>query len=194
MRIQHHGARVTKDQIVGIQLAGTAQCCLGLVQPIGACEHSARSAAGSRASGASAVAASSASIASGRRPSRSSRTPRAAGSTGFSGSASPRHRARPATPPPSQQHLRRPPGAAHTPMSEATGAAPRQTPIPRAACHRSASARGPRCPRLRPGRALFRSSAAAGRVQLSPSPRMINRPASPSSAASRRGLISSTRP
>ena len=90
--------------------------------------------------------------------------------------------------------MRRRPDAARIPASEATDAAPRQTPIQRAACHRSAAAQVPRCPTPRRARARCRSSAAADRRAVSPSPRMINRPASPSSAASRRGLISRTRP
>ena len=131
------------------------------------------------ASGASAVAASSASIASARRPSRSSRTPAHVSSTGFSGSSSPPTRATPAARLRSRQRVPRPPGAARTPASAATGAAPRRTPIRRAACRRSASARGPRRPRPRPGQARCRSSAAAGRAQSSPSPRRISRPAKP---------------
>ena len=100
---------------------------------------------------------------------------------------------------PGQQRLlragrtsRRRPGAARIPASEATSAAPRQTPIPRAACHRSAAARGPGCPTPRRARARCRSNAAADARAVSPSPRMINRPASPSNADSRRGLMSRT--
>ena len=83
---------------------------------------------------------------------------------------------------------RRRPDAVHIPTSVATGAAPRRMPIQRAAFHRSAAARGPGCPTPRRVGAMPQHRNSRSRA-VSPSPRMINRPASPSSAASRRGLI-----